>query len=120
MHLEAIDNDLWYVVEWCSLSHTFSECCRCEEIQATRLSSEEYHMWPSEQWCVSAPHSYQFHYIMGYHENQPKQAKARNLTAEVIVAERERSEHPLLSGLLFDINFEIKFALAVNVCPPVT
>ena len=54
MHLEEIDNDLWYVVEkWCSLYLTLTERCRCEEIQATRLSSKEYHMWPSEQRTVS-------------------------------------------------------------------
>ena len=53
MHLEAIDNDLWYVVEngVPSVSPSLN-AYRCEDIQATRFSSEEYHMWPSEQRTV--------------------------------------------------------------------
>ena len=47
MHLEAIDNDLWYVVEN-GVPSVSPSLNRCEEIQATRFSSEEYHMWPSE------------------------------------------------------------------------
>ena len=41
-------------MQWkrCSLCLTLTERCRCEEIQATRFSSEEYHMWPSEQRTV--------------------------------------------------------------------
>ena len=52
MHLEAIYNDLWYVVENGVPSVTPSLNVADVKIQATRLSSEEYHMWPSEQRTV--------------------------------------------------------------------
>ena len=50
MHLEAIDNDLWYVVENGIPSITPSvNAADVERFKQQSLSSEEYHMWPSEQ-----------------------------------------------------------------------
>ena len=52
MHLEAIDNDLWYILENVVPLSLQLLLPMIEEIQATRLSSEEHHMWPSEQRAV--------------------------------------------------------------------
>ena len=53
MHLEAINNDLWYVVE--NVVPSVSPSLNATDVKrfkATRFSSEEYHMWPSEQRAV--------------------------------------------------------------------
>ena len=49
MHLEAIDNDLWYVVE--NGVPSVSPSLNATEVKRFK-SSEEYHMWPSEQRTV--------------------------------------------------------------------